>query len=77
LVQRLKPTRVTIGGIQLPESAQVKQNVGIVLAVSENVDKIKVQDQILLSDYAGTELKIDGEDLHLVRDEDVLGIFRN
>jgi chaperonin GroES len=77
LIQRLKPRTVTAGGIQLPESAQAKQNVGVVLAVGDKVEKIQINDQVVLSEYAGTELKIDGEEFHLFRDEDILGILKN
>jgi len=76
LVQRLKPRAVTSGGIQLPESAQARQNVGIVLAVGEKVEKLNIDDRVVLSEFAGTELKIDGEELHLYRDEDILGILK-
>lgn len=67
---------MTVSGIHLPESAQVKQNIGIVLAVGDKVDAVKVNDHVLLSEFAGTEVKIDGEELHLYRDEDLLGIVK-
>ena len=76
LVQKYKPTKMTVSGIHLPESAQVKQNIGIVLAVGDKVDVVKVNDHVLLSEYAGTEVKIDGEELHLYRDEDLLGVVK-
>ena len=76
LIQRLQPQAVSVGGIKLPESAQPKQNVGVVLSVSEGVSSVKVNDEVLLSEYAGTELKLENEDFLLYRDEDLLGVFR-
>jgi chaperonin GroES len=76
LVQKYRPTKTTVNGLHLPESAQLRQNIGIVLAVGDKVEAVKVNDHVFLSEFAGTEVKIDGEELHLYRDEDLLGIVK-
>lgn len=74
-----------IGGIVLPESAQKKMNHGTVLAVGPGArnregnlipTSVKEGDTVVLSEYGGTEVEIDGEELHLYREDDILGILK-
>lgn len=73
----------TASGIVLPDTAKEKPQEGIVVAVSEGkyVDgkkvalDVKVDDKVIFSKYAGTDVKVDGTDYLIVRDSDILAII--
>jgi chaperonin GroES len=73
----------TSGGIILPESAKDKPKEGKVIACGEGaiVDgkrqplSVKAGDRVLFSSYAGTEVKYQGEEYLIMREDDILGIF--
>ncbi len=83
LVQRLEEEGKTAGGIIIPDSAKEKPAEGRVIAVGpgktndagERVElQVKEGDVILFSKYGGTDVKLDGEDYLIMREDDVLGI---
>jgi chaperonin GroES len=83
LVKRLEEEAKTAGGIYIPESAKEKPNRGKVVAVgSGRADDdgnrkpldVKKDDEVLFGKYAGTEIKIEGEDLIIMREEDILAV---
>ncbi len=83
LIRRVEAEEVTKGGIVLPETAKEKPREGIVLAIGdgkllENGERlefqVKKEDRVLFSSYAGTEIKIDGEELLLVREDEILAV---
>jgi chaperonin GroES len=83
LVQRLEEEEKTAGGIIIPDSAKEKPAQGKVVAVGpgklsdagERVAlQVKAGDVILFSKYGGTDVKLDGEDYLIMREDDVLGI---
>ena len=83
IVRRSEETSMTAGGIALPSSAQEKATEGVVVAVGAgkvanngNVIpmNVKIGDHVLYGKYSGTELKIDGEELIVMREEDIMGI---
>ena len=84
IVKRLEEETKTAGGIVLPGSAAEKPSQGIILAVGTGkaldngtvrpVD-VKVGDKVLFGKYAGNEVKVDGEDLIVMREEDIMGIL--
>lgn len=83
LVKRLEETETTRGGIIIPDTAKEKPQQGEVMAVGPgrlNEDgkrvsmEVKKGDRILMSKYAGTEVKIDGDDYIIMREDDVLGV---
>ena len=84
IIKRLEEERTSPGGIVIPDSAAEKPVQGKVLAVGKGkiledgtirpLD-VKVGDKILFGKYSGTEVKVDGEDLVVMREEDVIGIF--
>jgi chaperonin GroES len=83
LVRRLEEEEKTKGGIIIPDSAKEKPAEGKVIAVgkgkiNDNGDRIKldvkVGDRVLFSKYGGTDVKIDGEDHLIMREDDVLAI---
>jgi chaperonin GroES len=84
LVRRIEEKETAKGGIIIPDTAKEKPQKGEVLAVGngkilENGTKIalevKVGDKILFGKYSGTEIKIEGEDVLIFREDDVLAIL--
>ena len=84
LVKRVEEENKTKGGIIIPDSAKEKPLEGKVIAVgngkvletgSVRPLDVKAGDTILFSKYAGTEIKIEGEDHLILREEDVLGVM--
>ena len=84
IVKRLEEERVSAGGIVIPDSAAEKPVQGKIVAVGKgkiledgNVRPldVKVGDKILFGKYSGTEVKVDGDDLVVMREEDVMAII--
>ncbi|UCG05078.1 MAG: co-chaperone GroES [Desulfobacterales bacterium] len=84
LVQRVEEEEKTKGGIIIPDTAKEKPAEGKVVAVGngklgEDGKRIKLEikkgDRILFGKYSGTEVKIEGEEYLIMREEDVLGII--
>ena len=83
IVKRLEADDVTAGGIFLPDTAKEKPKRGTILAVGSgklnnkgqrSVMQLKKDDQVLFTSYAGTEVKIDGEDYLIIAETDVLAV---
>ena len=66
----------TASGILLPEAAKDKAQVGEVLAVGKEVKEVKVGDKIIYSEYGPNRVKVDGQELLLVKEEDVLAVVK-
>src|SRR5678815_5809295 len=84
IVKRLDEDRTSPGGILIPDTAAEKPVQGKVIAVGKgqiledgNVRPldVKVGDKILFGKYSGTEVKVDGDDLVVMREEDVMAII--
>ena len=83
LVEPIEEKEQTVGGIIIPDSAKEKPMQGKVIAVGKKTDKdgkelpfdVKAGDTVLLPKYGGTEVKLDGKKLQLVREEDLLGVL--
>ena len=84
LVERVEEAGKTKGGIIIPDSAKEKPAEGKVIAVGKGRIgddgktvklEIKKGDRILFGKYGGTEVKIDGEEYLIMREEDVLGVI--
>jgi chaperonin GroES len=84
LLKRVKEEEKSKGGIIIPDTAKEKPIEGEVIAVGSGkimedgtVRKVdlKVGDRVLFGKYAGTEVKIDGEDRLIVREDDILGVI--
>ena len=84
IVKRLEEEEKTKGGIIIPDTAKEKPIEGEVIAVGEGVVKkdgakipmeVKKGDRILFAKYAGTEVKIDGEEYLMMRENEVLAIL--
>ena len=84
IVKRLEEETMTAGGIFIPETAKEKPMKGEVVAVGNGkkteegkilpVD-VKKGDKVLFGKYAGTEIKIDGQEYLIMREDDILGIM--
>jgi chaperonin GroES len=86
VVEPLEQEEVTAGGIVLPETAKEKPQKGVVLAVGpgDRDDEgkriamdVKVGDTVLYAKYGGTEIKVDGKKLLILRESDLLAIVEN
>ncbi len=86
LVKRLNEEEKTKGGIIIPDTAKEKPQEGRVVAIGKGkvLDdgkvvplEIKVGEKILFSKYSGTEVKIEGEEHLIVKEEDVLGVLES
>jgi chaperonin GroES len=85
IVRRLEGEEKTKGGIIIPDSAKEKPQEGEVVAVGNGKLledgkvvplEIKKGDRILFGKYSGTEVKVDGEELIMMREEDILGVMQ-
>lgn len=84
IVKRVAEETTTAGGIVLPGSAAEKPSQGEVLAVGKGkwldngeirAMEVQVGDKVLFGKYSGTEVKVDGEELIVMREEDIMGIL--
>ncbi len=86
IVRRLDEEEKSAGGIIIPDSAKEKPIQGKVLAagngkILENGEvrplDVKAGDTVIFSKYAGTEIKLDGEEVLIMREDDILGVVEN
>ena len=84
LVRRVESDEKTAGGLIIPDSAKEKPAEGLVVAAGEGARKdngeliamaVKEGDKILFGKWSGTEVTIDGEELLIMKESDVLGIL--
>ena len=84
LIKRTEAETTTKGGIVLPDSAREKPQKGTILAIGDGkmLDDgsrgdftVKVGDNVLFASYAGTEIKVDGDELMLMDESDILAIL--
>jgi chaperonin GroES len=83
LVKRVEAEAKTAGGIVLPDAAKEKPREGKVLAIGQGkllesgrraTFQVKVGDRILFTSYAGSEVNVDGDDLMLMTEDDILAV---
>ena len=86
LVKRLEAEEKTKGGIILPDTAKEKPKEGRVMAVGSGrlldngqrlAPQVKVGDRVIFSSYAGTEVKVEGEEYLIMREEDIQAIIED
>jgi chaperonin GroES len=84
LIEKIKPKERSVGGVLIPEGGE-KLNFGKVIAVGQGArDKegklqsplVKEGDQVLLPEYGGSSIKIEGKEYSIYRDSELLGILR-
>jgi chaperonin GroES len=85
LVKRLDEVEQKIGGIIVPDSAKEKPQQAEIVAVGsgrllDNGERVALQvkagDKVLLGKWSGTEVKIDGEDYTILKEDDILGVLQ-
>jgi chaperonin GroES len=86
IVRRLDEEEMSAGGIIIPDTAKEKPVEGEVVAagkgkILENGDvrplDVKAGDKVIFSKYAGTEIKLDGKELMMMREDDILGVIES
>ena len=86
VVRRVKEEEKTKGGIIIPDTAQEKPQEGEVIAVGPGARDedgeyikldVKVGDRILFGKWSGTEVKIDGEELLIMKESDIMGVIES
>ena len=84
LVRRIEGEDKTKGGLIIPDTAKEKPAEGLVVSVGPGARKdsgelivpsVKSGDKILFGKWSGTEIKLDGEDLLIMKESDILGVF--
>ena len=84
LVRRVTPEEKTAGGIIIPDTAKEKPQEGEVIAVGPgardesgrvNALDVKAGDRVLFGKWSGTEVKIDGQDLLIMKESDIMGVI--
>jgi len=84
IVRRMEEETTSPGGIVIPDSAAEKPSRGEVVAVGNGLVldngeirplDLKVGDKVLFGKYSGTEVKVDGEDLLVMKEDDVMAVF--
>ena len=83
LLRRVGEEEKSAGGIIIPDTAQEKPSEGVVVAVGSGVRAddgsirkldVKAGDRVLFGKFGGTDVKVDGEDLLILRETDILGV---
>ena len=83
IVKRIEEETKTAGGLIIPDSAKEKPQMGMVIAAGNGKKTedgkvlaldVKVGDKVLFGKYAGTEIKVDGEEYLMMREDDILGV---
>jgi chaperonin GroES len=84
LIRRVEPEAKTSGGIFIPDTAQEKPMEGEVVAVGPGARDesgklhpldVKPSDRVLFGKWSGTEVKLDGEDLMIMKESDIMGVI--
>ncbi len=76
LVKMIESETKTPGGIYIPQTAQEKTQEGVIVAIGDDeAIKIKVKDRVIYDKYAGSSIKIDGEEQLIVKIGDVLAVI--
>ena len=85
LIRRVEEGETVRGGIIIPDSAKEKPQEGVVVSVGKGKSNdegkvfpldVKAGDHVLFGKYSGTEIKIDGEEFLIMREEELLGIIK-
>lgn len=84
LVRRIEADTKTAGGIIIPDSAQEKPSEGEIVSVGSGAKAedgtvtpldVKAGDRVLFGKWSGTEIKLDGEDLLIMKESDIMGVM--
>ncbi|MGG7567530.1 co-chaperone GroES [Rhodovulum sp. DZ06] len=84
LVRRIESEEKTAGGLIIPDAAKEKPSEGEIVAIGEGARKdsgelipmaVKAGDRVLFGKWSGTEVKVDGKDLLIMKESDIMGIL--
>ena len=84
IIRRIEATNKTAGGLYIPDTAKEKQQEGEVIAVGDGRLKedgsrypidVQAGDRVLFGKYAGSEVRVDGEELLILKEEEIIGII--
>lgn len=78
LVKPVGREEMTKGGIYIPQTAQEKTTEGVVVAIGSDKEaiKVKIKDRVMYDKYAGTEVKVNGQDHLIVKMDDIMAIVQ-
>ena len=76
LVSRTEEAKTTASGIIIPDNAAEKPSTGKVVAVSTEVENVKVDDVVVFGKYAGNEFKVEGANYLILEIDDMFGIIK-
>ena len=76
LIKRIEESNQTASGIIIPDNAKEKPSHGLVVAVSSEVETVKVDDTVVFGKYSGSELSIEGTTYLVLELDDILGIMK-
>jgi len=84
VVRRIEEEKTSAGGILIPDTAAEKPMTGVVLAIGNGKLQdsgelraldVKVDDKVLFGKYSGTEVKVDNQDILVMREDDIMGVI--
>ena len=82
VIKRVEAEEKTASGIVLPSSAKEQPQIAEVLAIGDDIlnddkkkEQIKIGDKVIFSEYAGTSVKLDGEDITILKLTDILAVI--
>ena len=84
VVRRIEEEKTSAGGILIPDTAAEKPMTGVVLAIGNGKLQdsgelraldVKVGDKVLFGKYSGTEVKVDNQDILVMREDDIMGVI--
>lgn len=78
VIKKVEAEETTQSGIVLPGSAQEQPQIAEIIAISEDIEEteLKEKDRVIFSQYAGTDVKLDGEEFMILKLEDILAIVK-
>jgi len=76
VAKREEKEQKTASGLYLPDNAQEQSKTAVVEVVGKDVENIKKGDRILFKDFSTTEVKVDGTDYLIIKEEDVLAVVK-
>lgn len=76
VIKKIEAEAKSAAGILLPDSAKEQPQSGQVLAVGKDVSEVKVGDQVLYAKYGPAEVKVESQELLIVKEEDILAVVK-
>ncbi|CAI8049497.1 10 kDa chaperonin [Geodia barretti] len=77
IVERIEETEQKVGGIIIPDTAKEKPQQGKVVAVGKTPLDVAAGDKVLFGKYSGQEIKLDGDEYLIMREDEILGVLES